>query len=422
MKTYDVIVIGGGFSGAAAAISAAREGASVLLVERANCLGGAAAGCLVFPYMDYHTKIDGKSVPLCRGIFSEINRRLAEYNAIDSAIDGCRFHDEYLKLVLADMAEEAGVSLLFHSLLTDCTQKDGRVESIEVAGKSGKMTLRAKTFIDASGDGDLCHLAGFPMRLGREPDSLCQPMTLCFRLSGIDVDAFYGELPKMQALYKEFRAEGKIKNPRENILVFHPFGDGILHFNTTRIVKRNPTDVFDLTAAELEARRQVLELFRFLKENFASCKNAHLLTTATEIGVRESRMACGEYVLTAEDLNACKKFPDAIAYGNYDIDIHNPEGSGTSHYYFRDGEYYTVPYRSLIPKDSKNLLVTGRCISATHEAQASVRIMPIVTCLGEAAGVAAALAVKEDRVLSDVPAQSIREILYERGALTHDLD
>ena len=422
MKTYDVIVIGGGFSGAAAAISAAREGASVLLVERANCLGGAAAGCLVFPYMDYHTKIDGKSVPLCRGIFSEINRRLAEYNAIDSAIDGCRFHDEYLKLVLADMAEEAGVRLLFHSLLTDCTQKDGRIECIEVAGKSGKMTLRAKTFIDASGDGDLCHLAGFPMRLGREPDSLCQPMTLCFRLSGIDVGAFYAEYPKMQALYKTLREEGKIKNPREDILTFRPLGEGIVHFNSTRIVKRNPTDVFDLTAAELEARRQVLELFRFLKENFASCKNAHLLTTATEIGVRESRMACGEYVLTAEDLKACKKFPDAIAYGNYDIDIHNPEGSGTSHYYFRAGEYYTIPYRSLIPKDSKNLLVTGRCISATHEAQASIRIMPIVTCLGEAAGVAAALAVREEHALSDVPAQSIREILYKRGALTHDLD
>lgn len=422
MKTYDLIVVGGGFSGTAAAVAAARGGASVLLIERANCLGGAAAGCLVFPYMNYHTTLNGERVALSRGLFTEINERLAAFNALDGAIDGCRFHDEYLKIVLADMAEEAGVDLLFHTVLSDCTVSEGRVESIETVNKSGKTTFRAKYFIDATGDGDLCHLAGFPMRLGREPDRLCQPMTLCFRLSGIDADAFYAEYPKMQTLYQEFREKGKITNPREDILTFRPLTDGVIHFNSTRIVKRNPTDAFDLTAAELDARRQVLELFRFLKENFSSCKQAHLLSTATEIGVRESRMACGEYTLTEKDLKECKKFPDAVAYGNYDIDIHNPEGSGTSHYYFKPGEYYTIPYRSLIPKDSRNLLVAGRCISATHEAQASIRIMPIVTCIGEAAGSAAALAAKENLPVSEISVPALRETLYASGALTHTLD
>ncbi len=422
MKTYDLIVVGGGFSGTAAAVAAARGGASVLLIERANCLGGAAAGCLVFPYMNYHTTLNGERVALSRGLFTEINERLAAFNALDGAIDGCRFHDEYLKIVLADMAEEAGVDLLFHTVLSDCTVSEGRVESIETVNKSGKTTFRAKYFIDATGDGDLCHLAGFPMRLGREPDHLCQPMTLCFRLSGIDADAFYAEYPKMQTLYQEFREKGKITNPREDILTFRPLTDGVIHFNSTRIVKRNPTDAFDLTAAELDARRQVLELFRFLKENFSSCKQAHLLSTATEIGVRESRMACGEYTLTEKDLKECKKFPDAVAYGNYDIDIHNPEGSGTSHYYFKAGEYYTIPYRSLIPKDSRNLLVGGRCISATHEAQASIRIMPIVTCIGEAAGSAAALAAKENLPVSEISVPALREALYASGALTHTLD
>lgn len=422
MKTYDLIVVGGGFSGTAAAVAAARGGASVLLIERANCLGGAAAGCLVFPYMNYHTTLNGERVALSRGLFTEINERLAAFNALDGAIDGCRFHDEYLKIVLADMAEEAGVDLLFHTVLSDCTVSEGRVESIETVNKSGKTTFRAKYFIDATGDGDLCHLTGFPMRLGREPDHLCQPMTLCFRLSGIDADAFYAEYPKMQTLYQEFREKGKITNPREDILTFRPLTDGVIHFNSTRIVKRNPTDAFDLTAAELDARRQVLELFRFLKENFSSCKQAHLLSTATEIGVRESRMACGEYTLTEKDLKECKKFPDAVAYGNYDIDIHNPEGSGTSHYYFKAGEYYTIPYRSLIPKDSRNLLVAGRCISATHEAQASIRIMPIVTCIGEAAGSAAALAAKENLPVSEISVPALRETLYASGALTHTLD
>lgn len=422
MKTYDVIVVGGGFSGTAAAVAAARGGASVLLIEQGNCLGGAAAGCLVFPYMNDKTVIGGERVALSRGIFTEINERLAAYNEIDRAIDGFRFHDEYLKIVLADMATEAGVDLLFHATLTDCHRTDGTVTDIEISGKSGKMTLSAKYFIDATGDGDLCHLAGFPMRLGREPDHLCQPMTLCFRLSGIDTDAFRRELPAIQALYREFREAGKIRNPREDVLTFYPLSDGVVHFNSTRVVKRNPTDLFDLTAAELEARRQVLELFRFLKENFSSCKQAHLLSTAASIGVRESRMACGEYVLTEEDLKACRKFPDAVAYGNYDIDIHNPEGSGTSHYYFRDGEYYTIPYRALIPKGAGNLLVAGRCISATHEAQASIRIMPIVTCIGEAAGVAASLATAENLPVSRISVDCLRERLYAVGALSHSLD
>jgi hypothetical protein len=183
------------------------------------------------------------------------------------------------------------------------------------------------------------------------------------------------------------------------------------------VVKRNPVDPFDLTKAEIEAREQVFELFEFMKESIDGFENAQLLVTASEIGVRESRMIDGEYVLTADDLVSCRRFEDSIAVGNYDIDIHNPEGSGTSHYYFPKGQYYSIPYRSLIPKNADNLLVAGRCISATHEAQASIRIMPIVCCLGEAAGVAASIA-SEDRVgVRDVDISRLRERLVKRGAM-----
>ena len=142
-----------------------------------------------------------------------------------------------------------------------------------------------------------------------------------------------------------------------------------------------------------------------------------MLSTAMQIGVRESRMICGEYTLTGEDLMACTKFEDSIALGNYDIDIHNPEGSGTSHYYFGPGEYYTIPYRTLIPKNAENLLVAGRCISVTHEAQASIRIMAIVCCIGEAAGTATAISVKDNKNVKDIDVKKLRNTLKKNGAV-----
>ena len=196
--------------------------------------------------------------------------------------------------------------------------------------------------------------------------------------------------------------------------------DGIIHVNSTRIIKRNPVDAWDRTQAEIEAREQAFELFRFLKENADGFENSRLLSTAMEIGVRESRMIEGMYTLTADDLKACIRFKDAIALGNYDIDIHNPAGTGTSHYLFPDGQYYTVPYRCLVPSNTQNLLVTGRCISVTHEAQASIRIMPIVCCLGQAAGVAAAVAVQDKADVRQVNVPKVQALLKNTGAVTEN--
>jgi hypothetical protein len=315
------------------------------------------------------------------------------------------------------MAAEANVGLLYHSYLIDAAKDNGRIRSIIVAGKSGRTKIFADYFVDATGDADLAVLGGCPWRLGRDSDNLCQPMTLCFRVANVDIEKYKAVRHTITPLYKEMQKQGKIKNVREDVLIFDNIVDGVLHFNSTRVVKRNPVDPFDLTKAEIEAREQVFELFEFMKESIDGFENAQLLVTASEIGVRESRMIDGEYVLTADDLVSCRRFEDSIAVGNYDIDIHNPEGSGTSHYYFPKGQYYSIPYRSLIPKNADNLLVAGRCISATHEAQASIRIMPIVCCLGEAAGVAASIA-SEDRVgVRDVDISRLRERLVKRGAM-----
>lgn len=414
MKKFDVLVAGTGFAGTAAAISAARGGKKVILFDKFNAPGGAAAVNLVTPFMPYWTinKERNKREYLTGGIFSEIVGKLRELGAMEG---DDKFSDEYLKLVLNRMIKEAGVTVLYHAYLKDVEKEGKSIKSVTVSALGQEIKIAADTFIDATGDGVLSYLAGCSFMLGRNGDNLCQPMTLCFRVANVDVGRFYAEMPEMQKLYKEKQSSGEIRNPRENILTFVVPAKGIIHFNTTRVVKLNPTDPFDVTEAEFAAREQVFELFDLLKASFSSMKDADLIMTAAGIGVRESRMIEGEHILTANDLKECTKFPDSVARGNYDIDIHNPEGTGTSHYYFAPGEYYTIPYRSLTVKDADNLLVAGRCISADHEAQASIRIMPICASTGEAAGIAASLA-PGGRV-KEVDIKALREKLKTAGAL-----
>ena len=413
-KQWDLIVLGGGMTGVAAAVSARRLGLDVLILEKAGFLGGAAGTMLINPFMPYTTKIDGKRFELSRGFFTEMQGLLRE-------IGGYRgpgkeeIHEEYVKLAFDRLVTREDVKVLFHCTLAG-VEKDGEVlKAVKAATKAGVLTFRAKYFIDCSGDADLAVMAGCPYHLGRE-DSLCQPMTLCFRIGNVDIPTYEANRALLQEKYKEFQAAGRIKNPRENVLIFHTLVDGMLHFNTTRIVMLNPTDPADVTKAEMEAREQMLEMYLFLKENIPGFENSQLLYSAGEIGVRESRMIDGEYVVTETDLKNCVHFDDAIACANYDIDIHNPEGSGTSHYYFPDGEFYYLPYRSLQPKNASNLLVAGRCISSTHAAQASYRVMPIVTTLGEAAGTAAALACRANVGVKEIDVKELQAQLVKQGA------
>jgi hypothetical protein len=234
-------------------------------------------------------------------------------------------------------------------------------------------------------------------------------------MSGVDLDLFTEERPRLQVLYKEKQARGEIKNPRENILVFFGVGEDVLHFNSTRVVMLDPTNPFDVSKAEVMARKQIHELISFLKENSNAFHESTLISVAINIGVRESRKLRGVHILTGDELINCIRFEDSIALGNYDIDIHSPTGTGTSHRYFAEGEYYTIPYRSLLPKEYDNLLVAGRCISATHEAQASFRVMPFCSALGQAAGAAIALSVKDNTDIRSIDIQKLRAKLRNEG-------
>lgn len=430
MKRFDVIVVGGGFAGTAAAIAAAREKKKVLLIEKYNCLGGAASYNLVNPFMPYWTRnpSNGQKQLLSKGIFEEIMKRLRERNGL-RAKDSMCFNHEILKYVLMKMVLESGAEILFQTYVTSVNIQNGTIQSVKASNVSGEEELFADCFIDATGDANLAFLAGCPYSLGRESDGRCQPMTLCFRLGNVKAVEGTGcvngrtkakgnpySVSKINALYKEYQRVGKIKNPREDVLIFRTVTDDVYHFNTTRVVKLDPTNAYDVTQAEIEAREQIFEIYDFLRENFEEFKDSVLLSSGVQIGVRESRKIIGDYVLTKEDLLSCKKFEDAIAVCNYDLDIHSPDGSGTSHHYFRQGEYYTIPYRSLIAKGTENLLVAGRCVSATHEAQASLRIMPTCCTLGEAAGAAAAIVCESQKSVREIDVAQLQKTLKEYGA------
>ena len=412
MKKYELAVIGGGFAGVAAALAAARAGVKTLIVEKANCLGGAATNCLVNPFMPYWTEKNNERLYLSTGIFKVIADTLESRGVTY----GNLFSEEELKDILNEMVLEAGVDLLFHSYIFKAIKRGGRITSVSLATRCGVVEIEADYFIDATGDAQLAYLADCPTTLGREPDHLCQPMTLCFRLGNVDIPKFFACREELNKKYAAARESGEITNPREDILVFKTPIKNVLHFNTTRVVKKDPTSPIDVTEAEIIARRQVYELYNFMKRNADGLENSFLMMTASEIGVRESRMIVGDYVLTEGDIVSCTKFDDAIAACNYGIDIHNPEGTGTRTYEFPDGEFYTIPYRSLIPKDAENMLVAGRCISSDHGAQSSYRIMPVVCCLGEAAGAAMGLAVKSGGSVRDISIKELQGVLKKNRA------
>lgn len=411
-EIFDVVVCGGGIAGVMSAVSAAREGKNVIIIEKYGYFGGMACSALVYPFMRDTQMPDKK--PANAGLYFEMLEKVYELGGSD-APHSRHFLDEYLKIALDRMISEAGVKVLFHSRLCGAAAEDGRITSVSVATVSGMREIKGRMFIDATGNADLCAFAGFPFELGRESDGLCQPMTLCFRILNVDMERF--DPKEAQSKYKEFRQKGKIKNPREDILYFRYPINGVLHLNTTRVSGKNPTSVEEVSAAEMELREQMLEMVRFLRENVAGMENCELISSGTEAGIRESRRIVGRVKITAEDLCSAKKFEDSIARGTYEIDLHNPTGGGTTHIGVPKNDYYTIPYRAMLPVCAKNLIVAGRTISATHEATAAIRIMPICACMGQAAGIATAIAVDNGVGVAEISVDELRQKLVSAGAL-----
>jgi hypothetical protein len=413
-QIWDIIVAGGGPGGVNAAVAAARRGTSVLLVERYGYLGGMATAGLINPFMAYIVHTTGQI--LTTGVFNEILDRLESHGGL--AKDRATFDDEQMKLVLDELTAEAGVNVLLHSFVNGVEVKDGIIQSIRATGKFGELKLRSRNFVDSTGDGDLAALVGCKIEVGRTEDGLCQPMTLCFRVAGVDMAAYpreefyhWGHPLRLEVdrVYQEAKARGTITNPREDVLIFATLRPDVLHFNTTRIIRHSALDVLSLTDAEQIARRQVVEMVALLKREIPAFRNAYLQKMAAHIGVRESRRVLGQYILTEDEILTGMKFPDGIARSVYPVDIHNPAGTGTALRHLPEGEYYEIPFRCLVPLNSHNLLIGSRCISATHEAHSSLRVMPVVAGIGEAAGIAAVLCAQRGIFTEAVDGREVRQ-------------
>jgi len=408
-KHWDVIVVGGGPGGVPAAIAAARNGAHVLLMERYGFLGGMATAALVNPYMKYTA---GDQV-ITRGLFEEFLDIMYEAGAL--LPDRQHFDAEPMKWLLDRFVLDSGADMLLHAQAIGVLHKNDTIKATRVFHKGGVEDLSADIFIDASGDGDIAAWAGATVQIGRESDHACQPMTMSFRMANADVDRI-PEGSEINRLYNEAKEKGEVKNPRENVLKFKSVHADVVHFNTTRVVGETSLDGWSMTDAEIEGRRQVDDMVRFLKKYVHGFENAYLMKMGAQIGVRESRRVMGKYVLTADDVLQARHFDDGIACASYPIDIHNPTGTGTDIRRLKEGEYYEIPYRCLVPEKVDNLIVASRCISATHEAHSSLRVMPIVWALGQAGGTAAAMCVKEKILPRDVDATELRKLLIEQGA------
>jgi hypothetical protein len=345
------------------------------------------------------------------------------------------FEPEVYKVVAHEMLKEAGVHLLLHTWADDVVARGGRIELVTVRNKSGSMALRARMFIDATGDGDIAYLAGAPWELGNR-EGRVQPMTMKFRMRGVNVEEikdymkrhpeeFYersliSELDRLpltgvMGFYSIWK-RASLPIPREGLLFFiGPREDEAL-INVSRVSGLDPTRAEQLTEAELEGRRQALMLERFFRESVPGFRHATLAQVGTQIGVREARRIRGRYMLNGEDVLSGRRFEDCIARSGYPIDIHNPSGGGVTTGLIRNGGAYDIPYRSIVPMGVDNLLLAGRCISATHEAQATARLTPSCMAVGQAAGTAAAIAARLGVAAGEVPIGELKQKLLTDGA------
>jgi len=417
---YDVMIAGGGPGGCAAAIAAGRAKARTLLIERYGCLGGMATIGLVNPFMPFsitHPET-GETERISAGIFSELLDVLEQHNALQERA----FDEEILKIVLDGMMEDAGVDTLLHALVVGVRMEGERIRALEVETKSGRLTVEGAVFVDATGDGDLAAFAGAPFEVGRSEDGLPQAMTTCFNMSDVEVsalmrDGFAAGRRYVNRKFREAQKRGRLADvPIGNFRWYlHP-RPGVLHFNVTRVTHRFGTSVEDLAAAEIEARRQIDEIWQWLVEEVEPFRHAWLSKIATQIGVRESRRILGDYVIDQEDILEATKFPDAVMRGCYGIDIHNPTEAGCKWRSVKRGEAYEVPYRAITPRKTRNLLMSCRALSATHEAHAAIRVMPQMFTLGHAAGLAAAMAARGNGDVREVDTNALQDRLIEEGA------
>jgi hypothetical protein len=411
MIKFEVIVCGGGSAGLAAALTAAREGAKTLLIERFNCLGGTATAGLNFGFVS--------TIGMHSFLHDELYQRMNSLRGVRDVY----FDPEIYKYASQMLLEEASAEILFHTFAESPIMESGTVKGVNIVNKGGRQSLYSNIVIDATGDADLAANAGVPFEKGRTEDGLMQAVTLRSRIGGVkilpDID-----WPSINQLLKEAIKSGEVNVPEYTAGHLDAGGEGVRSertFNLDMVAGIDATDSWQLSKAEQDGRRRIWELLFFVKKNVKGWENAYLIDTGIHIGIRETRRIKGRYVLTQEDIFNCRKFDDGIARCSNWIDLHDPEVFKSHSEYIKrnslpEGEWYEIPYRCLIPENVPGLLVAGRCISTDRETNGSMRIMPTCMATGIAAGLAAAVSTKTEEKPDQLCGKKLRKSLKAMGA------
>ncbi|RLC36767.1 MAG: FAD-dependent oxidoreductase [Candidatus Nealsonbacteria bacterium] len=435
LMNVDVAIVGGGVAGIAAAIAAAREGAKTVLIERDGCLGGTATVGMMCVFQ-------GADFSVVRGIFYELVERLKEQQGIVLGSNACHapFDPEIFKFVSEQMVLESGSKILYHTYFSKVIVRDKVVEGIIVETEGRRCAILAKNTIDTSGNADVIASVNAPF----EKNEYVQPVSLVFRMDHIDLmklveyiktnpDQFYSAPGQRTwlidqdppfftvggffGLIKYAKSKKELYLPHESIWLGVLPRKGELFINATRVVGVDGLNCIDLTKAIIDTRKQMWSVAKFLIRYVPGFKEAQIVDSGVRIGVRETRRAIGEYMLTKDDLLTGKRFSDAIANYNFPMDVHSPKGKEEGHGWTLVPTSYDIPFRSLIPKNYKRLLVGGRCISTDHEAHGSTRSMPCCMATGQAAGVAAAIAANKGIAIRDIDIRELRNALLKQNVL-----
>ena len=433
MGEYDVVVLGGGPAGLAAATSAARNGAHVLLLERYGFLGGMGTAAGVTNFCGLHANVFGEIRQVVHGVADELLGRMRAMDGLNEPhlvlgkIHAQAYDMSALKCAADAMLLDAGVNLLFHALATGVTMTDdGRIDALLIESKSGRSAVRARVFIDCSGDADLAYWSGVAYEKGSGPGEMLYP-TLMFKVGKVD-PARAGEAWRtIPQLMEQAQREGTHRFPRKGAIVRPMKNPYEWRVNVTQLAGADGgaidgTDAQALTAGELEGRRQVMNYLAFLRERVPGFEQAYALDIAPQLGIRETRRIVGEYMLSADDVTGCARFDDSIGVNGWPLEKHVagdvvwqwppiPESCG----------YNQLPYRMLLPRATgtgrcSNLLVAGRCASMTHDGQSAARVSGACFVMGEAAGAAAALALKAGVSVSQVDIRQLQDTLTRQGA------
>lgn len=433
-----IIVAGGGVAGLSAAITAGRLGTNTLLIEQNGFLGGVATAGLCGNLMGVDFSIIGG---ILREVVEEMRKRKSACIGIHT-----QFDPEAFKYLVLEILREAKVSLLLHSWIAASIVEDNQIKGVIVENKSGRQAILAEIVIDATGDADVADRAGVPYNKGERCGEIVQPVTLLFRMGNVDshelmtyfqenpdqlyqwpflcFQDFKSSPPRFQfdgffKLIELAKMKGKLNLDHNSMAIISTPREGEVLINATSVIDVDGTNVQDLTRAEIESRRQMWSTVEFLREFVPGFKNSHLIDSGSSIGVRETRQVIGRYILTQRDILHKRKFSDAIARNFFPMDIHGPRDNRKGHSWIaiEAGEFYEIPYRCLVPKTVECLLVAGRCISASHEAQGSIRSMPCCMATGQAAGTAAALCVKNQVSPHRLDVSALRDALKRQGVV-----